>query len=108
MAHFMVSCPLFNDGSIAAGDLNLDDNLDLIASNGGSVSIILGDGAGGFGAPTAFNISAKLTAVDDLNADGKLDIVAIPSGVETRYVTIRPCTKNSIGSQIMNRNGFAA
>jgi VCBS repeat protein/FG-GAP repeat protein len=88
-----------NAQHLATGDFNLDDNLDLIASNGGSVSIILGDGAGGFGAPTAFNVAAKSTAVDDLNGDGKPDIIAMPSvGGTTGDITI---LLNSCGGLVL-------
>jgi hypothetical protein len=61
-----------NPDHINAGDFNLDGNLDLVVSG---VNVILGDGAGNFGPPTAFELSAKSITVDDLNGDGKPDIV---------------------------------
>jgi hypothetical protein len=70
--------------SVAIGDLNRDGNLDLaVAINGssihqhGSVSILLGNGAGNFGVVKRFaaGFHPSSVAIGDLNRDGKPDIV---------------------------------
>ena len=73
---------------LAGGDFNGDGKHDLLTLNttgavDGSISVFLGDGAGGFGAPTLFpvrtTVNPKQVGVADLNGDGKVDL-AIPSG----------------------------
>src|SRR5262245_57400850 len=67
----------------AAGDFNSDGKLDLAVVNAtsfgnGDMSILIGNGAGGFSTPTSYRVIAfnsDFTATD-LNNDGKLDIVA--------------------------------
>jgi hypothetical protein len=66
--------------SIAAGDFNSDNKLDLAVASGGgqNVSILLGDGAGGFAAPASVSTGGTaegraLVAVD-VNGDGKIDL----------------------------------
>lgn len=70
--------------SVAIGDLNRDNNLDLVVTNAGTqdVSVLLGDGAGRFGAPLNFALGTQYSertpvavALADLNNDGKLDSV---------------------------------
>jgi hypothetical protein len=73
------------DGSFgpmaAVADFNGDGNPDMAASNNhDAVSVRLGDGAGGFGAERLFNLNLLVGRPDavmaqDLNADGKIDIV---------------------------------
>src|SRR5215470_17933146 len=69
--------------SVAVGDFDGDGKLDLAvvddpvpgtASSG--VSILLGNGTGGFGTPTQFAAGSRplSAAVGDLNGDGKLDL----------------------------------
>lgn len=66
--------------STAIGDFNRDGKQDLAVANQGSnnVSVLLGDGAGGFGAATNFTVGSTpfSVAVGDFNGDGKQDIVA--------------------------------
>jgi hypothetical protein len=65
--------------SITVGDFNNDGNLDLAAANSGSngnpsVSIALGNGAGGFGPFTKFPMPGRYVVAADFNNDGNLDI----------------------------------
>jgi len=69
--------------SVAIGDLNRDGNLDLAVANGGSynrqpgtVSILLGNGEGNFGAAKNFaaGYHPYSVAIGDLNRDGKPDL----------------------------------
>jgi hypothetical protein len=63
--------------SVAVGDFNGDGKLDLTTANSGDVSVLLGNGAGGFAAPANFYVDAgnpASVAVGDFNADGKLDL----------------------------------
>src|SRR6266436_5479988 len=67
--------------SVAAGDFNLDGKPDLAVTNfgGANLSILLGNGAGGFspasGSPISVGASPAWVAVGDLNLDGKPDLV---------------------------------
>ena len=70
-----------NPHSVSVGDVNTDGKQDLAIvstaiSGQGSVSILLGDGAGGFGAPTSYTTgqSSLFGTLAHLNADNKLDI----------------------------------
>jgi Domain of unknown function (DUF4347)/FG-GAP-like repeat len=66
---------------VIARDFNGDGKLDLATLNQGdsSVSILLGNGNGTFGAATNFNVGMSLTGTltsGDFNNDGKIDLVA--------------------------------
>ncbi len=65
--------------SVTAGDLDGDGDLDLAVANGfnNDVSILLGDGAGGFAGLTsiAAGNNPVSVATGDFNADGDLDLV---------------------------------
>ena len=67
-----------NPRSIAAGDFNGDNRLDLATAplSGNNLSILLGDGTGSFSDPVSINAGASLSiATADFNGDGQLDLV---------------------------------
>jgi hypothetical protein len=72
---------------LATGDFNGDGRLDLVTGNadGDSGSVLLGDGNGGFGAPTSFLVGTPFysMAVADFNGDGRLDL-ATANGTANR------------------------
>jgi hypothetical protein len=84
---------------VALGDVNGDGRLDLVASNSGtstapgsSVAVYLNGGQGRFGAPGEFAAGSRPrgVALEDLNNDGRLDLVATNEGSNT--VSVLPGT----------------
>ncbi|GAB3712385.1 hypothetical protein GCM10027592_50790 [Spirosoma flavus] len=76
---------------VSAGDLNGDNKADLVVSKGNStLAILLGNGAGGFGAPTNVTTlhSSQFSALADLNGDSRLDIVSIDFSTHTANVLL--------------------
>lgn len=62
---------------IAVGDWNRDGKLDIVTCNvGDTVTLLLGDGRGGFKAATGspLNVAAHMIAVGDVNKDGNIDL----------------------------------
>ena len=77
-AHAAVFTAGTSPSYVAEADVNGDGKSDLIVANYGSndVSVLLGDGAGGFGAATNYAVGTTpySVAVGDMNGDGKLDL----------------------------------
>ena len=71
----------YNDPtSVAAGDVNGDNAADLITGNNdGTISVLLGDGFGHFGASQSYSCGAwgKSVAVGDFNQNNMPDIIAL-------------------------------
>jgi hypothetical protein len=67
--------------SIAAGDVNGDQEIDLVAgTDNGQVAVFLGNGDGSFTGPTTYAVGSRTIGWDivlgDFNGDQKLDIIA--------------------------------
>ncbi|MCE9527114.1 MAG: FG-GAP-like repeat-containing protein [Planctomycetales bacterium] len=73
-----------NPQAIVSVDFNGDGFLDLAVANYSSsnVSVLLGNGSGGFGAKTDFSTggSPRSLAVGDVSGDGKIDLVTANAG----------------------------
>ena len=112
-------------GFIAPGDFNGDGDLDMVVSNGAvdSLSVRLGDGAGGFsnGTTATTGDSPQELATADFNRDGKLDLAvanALSNDVSIRLGTGAGAFSNgvtltasglpeSIATADFDRNGTA-
>jgi len=75
--------------SVVAGDFNGDGKLDLAVANSGdnTVTVLLGDGTGGFstaiGSPFAAGNAPQSLAAGDFNGDGKLDLAIVNFAANT-------------------------
>jgi uncharacterized repeat protein (TIGR01451 family) len=89
--------------SVAIARFNADAFPDLVVSNNGTntVSVLLGNGDGTFGAPVTFNTGTgpEGLAVGDLNNDGFQDIVV------TNYNAGQPAGGNNVSVLLGNGNG---
>ncbi|MFC1707294.1 FG-GAP-like repeat-containing protein [Planctomycetota bacterium] len=77
---------------VAVADLDWNGHLDIAAvdQSGGTVSILLGDGAGGLVAAGSLSTSntPKAIASGDLNHDGRLDLAVVNDNGSSRVVDI--------------------
>src|SRR5690606_38652189 len=76
--------------SLAVGDINGDSDPDIVVANFGSffvgtVSVLIGNGNGGFTAGTTLRTRTQPSAVDigDLNGDGMNDLVVANFGADS-------------------------
>jgi len=71
-----------NPVRVAFADFNKDGKMDLAVPSGGSFSILLGNGAGGFAPPTQIATApASSIRAADFNLDGKPDLAMVSEGL---------------------------
>lgn len=94
----------------SAGDFNTDGKLDLAVANfggffAGTVSVLLGNGMGGFGPPAAFSARTQpsYVAIADLNGDTKLDLAVANFGSDNVTILLGTGT----GSFVFSNNVLA-
>ncbi len=98
--------------SVAAGDLDEDGDLDIVAGNfsyqnPGTVSVLLGHGNGMFDSPTSFpsgGLQVYDVEIEDFDRDGHLDVALTNHGSDTVGVllgngdgTLKPATLFAVG-----------
>ena len=74
----------FSPDGVAIGDFNNDGNQDLAVADGfnNNMSILLGNGAGQFSAPTRFSTAGpRVVLVGDFNGDGNQDLAVVNGGI---------------------------
>jgi hypothetical protein len=87
--------------ALAGGDFNLDGKPDLAVSNSNSdnVTILLGNGSGGFtkpaGAPVGVGDGPNDLAVGDFNRDGKPDFATANEASNNVTIRLNTCTANT-------------
>ena len=83
----------FLPNSVAAGDFNGDEKLDLAVANlsSNTVSILLGDGMGNFtlASSPATGFHPDSVAMGDFNGDGRLDLAVVNHGSDTVSVLVQ-------------------
>jgi hypothetical protein len=80
-----IQSSLSNASALATADLNHDGSGDLVVVNGNFstssyIAVMLGNSDGTFQAPVSYSTAGNYTVaavIDDVNGDGKLDIVAV-------------------------------
>jgi len=93
------------------GDFNGNDRQDLAVANYGSanVSILLGNGAGRFGAATNFGVrtSPISVAVGDFNGDGKQDLAIASTDSNNVSILLRDCAATPTPTPHTNPHRYA-
>jgi hypothetical protein len=91
------------------GDFNGDGKPDLVLSHwsDANVSLMLGNGAGAFGAPTAFPVGPNpwALATGDFNGDGKLDLAVRFDPARQRCGRLRRTRRHCIGRPAESHGG---
>jgi FG-GAP-like repeat len=83
----------YYDQGVLAGEFTKDGHLDIVTNghHGNAVGLLLGDGKGGFrrapGSPFPAGANSWAFAIDDINRDGKLDVLTIPYQPDLRDAT---------------------
>ncbi|MFM7427561.1 MAG: FG-GAP-like repeat-containing protein [Elainella sp.] len=81
-----------NPLSVVTGDFNGDGNPDLVTANLGSdtVSLLAGNGTGGFGQAQTFRVGSQPSAIAtaDFNRDGRLDLVMANSAFNANSLSV--------------------
>ncbi|HEX8706371.1 MAG TPA: FG-GAP-like repeat-containing protein [Myxococcaceae bacterium] len=109
---------------VARADLNADGRMDLLVTTPASnaMQVLMGDGVGGFGAPTAVNVGVSVGSllVRDLDNDGRADVLVgnvagpevmlikgLANGAFAAPVTAVTLQGNSMGLSVgdFNRDG---